>query len=758
MGSMPEPGSSLLFLSHAGVDTEAARALKRRLEAAPEAREHGLRVWFDKDDLRAGEPWQAQIEEAIRRRSTAFAVYVGSRGVVNWVDAEVQLALGRAVTNPAYRFIPVLAPKAPGSEALPGFVALYQSVADVEDQPDQFAKLVAAALGQDAAGTAKLEAEPFFGLKAIDEDRAHLFFGRERETDALVQLLYREPLVMVTGDSGSGKSSLVRAGLVPRWRGGALAQAMGERPGDTIWHVVQTQPRPRPFQALAEAVGEAAKRLGLSLADRGTLEGWARSDDPDQVRRALWCDLPPDRTCVLLLVDQFEELVTIAEPAERELFVRLLLALADPRDPRARVVLTMRRDYYNLLSAFPDLYDRLEADGHRARVILDRISADGLRRVVTEPLRLAGVDPEDRDALAAQVVAEMGARPGDLALVQMALTETWDRRHAFGGDLLRAYAKIGRIEGAIARAAEDVYTMVLNEAERALAEPVFVRLVRLGDTGGATRRLAFRAEFDDARWQLVQKLASPEGKRLVLVGGGEGGETAEIAHEALVTQWPRYQTWLSGRDPDGVDRAADKRVLDALTPRAVAWAAAPDTRAKAQRLATGADLDAFISLADRRPAWLSTNEHKQVLDSREAATRQQRRERWLFRGAVAAAVVAAVAAGAGWQQRNRAVAQAQRAAAEAQNAMLERLRAEMALMNREIDVLSRFSSILRGAGETIEKLPVENIRLRDVVRDLTSDIQEVEENMQRELRRPFQRTGGSLRRLPQCVERLRTHA
>jgi hypothetical protein len=173
------PQLPLLFLSHAGIDTEAARALKQRLEAAPEAREYGLRVWFDKDDLRAGEPWQAQLEEVIQRRSAAFAVYVGSRGVVNWVDAEIQLALSRAVTDPSYRFIPILAPQAPGPEALPGFVALYQGVTDVEGRPDQFARLVAAILGRDAAGTAKLEAEPFFGLKAVDEDRAHLFFGRE---------------------------------------------------------------------------------------------------------------------------------------------------------------------------------------------------------------------------------------------------------------------------------------------------------------------------------------------------------------------------------------------------------------------------------------------------------------------------------------------------------------------------------------------------------------------------------------------------
>jgi hypothetical protein len=183
----------------------------------------------------------------------------------------------------------------------------------------------------------------------------------------------------------------------------------------------------------------------------------------------------------------------------------------------------------------------------------------------------------------------------------------------------------------------------------------------LGDTGGATRRLATRIEFDDVKWRLVQKLASKEAKRLVLVGGGEAGETAEIAHEALVTQWPRYQTWLSGRDTDGADRAADKRTLDTLTHRVVDWAATPDAQAKAKRLATGADLDAFVGLVERRPDWLSVDEHKLVTDSSEAATRQQRRERWLFRGVVAAAVVAIMAAGGAWQQRNHAIAEAERA-------------------------------------------------------------------------------------------------
>jgi hypothetical protein len=258
-----EGRAPLLFLSHAGIDTEPARTLKARIEATPEARERGLKVWFDKECLRAGEPWQDQLEETIQHRSTAFAVYLGSRGVVNWVEAEVRLGLSRATGDKGYCFIPVIAASSTGAEALPGFAAQYQGVRDVEHHPEEFEKLLRAVLGMGEGGELRLEEEPFFGLRAIDETRSHLFFGRDRETEDLVKLLRTEPLVMVVGDSGSGKSSLVKAGLVPAWRGGELALIKGERPDDAIWHVVQMQPRSRPFAELGDAVGEAARLLGL---------------------------------------------------------------------------------------------------------------------------------------------------------------------------------------------------------------------------------------------------------------------------------------------------------------------------------------------------------------------------------------------------------------------------------------------------------------------------------------------------------------
>ena len=143
---------------------------------------------------------------------------------------------------------------------MPGFARQFQAVRDVETNADEFQKLVAAVLGEAEAGSLPLEKEPFFGLKAIDETRSHLFFGRERETQELIERLSATHLLMVTGDSGSGKSSLVRAGLVPRWRGGALAELKGRRPDEEIWHVIETRPGSNPRRALGDAVFAAAKR------------------------------------------------------------------------------------------------------------------------------------------------------------------------------------------------------------------------------------------------------------------------------------------------------------------------------------------------------------------------------------------------------------------------------------------------------------------------------------------------------------------
>src|SRR5262249_2994412 len=157
------------------------------------------------------------------RDSTAFAVYVGSKGVVNWVWDEVSVALDRAHSDPAYPVIPVLSAAADLTE-LPSFLSQYQAVIDVEKRAEQFEQLLRGILRLEARAQIAAEQEPFVGLQAFDTHKAHLFFGREQELDELVTLLRHEPLIMVVGDSGSGKSSIVKAGLVPAFRGGRLGR------------------------------------------------------------------------------------------------------------------------------------------------------------------------------------------------------------------------------------------------------------------------------------------------------------------------------------------------------------------------------------------------------------------------------------------------------------------------------------------------------------------------------------------------------
>ena len=319
------------------------------------------------------------------------------------------------------------------------------------------------------------------------------------------------------------------------------------------------------------------------------------------------CGLPANCTRTLVVVDQLEELMTLAPEGHRRAYVELLLDLAAPKDKSFAVVLTMRRDYYNLCSEFPPLYERLEADNRRVRYLLERMRDEDLRRVVTEPLKLAGVGLSEREALARSVLLDVGDRAGDLALVQFALTASWHHRNEYGGDLLRSYTGIHRVEGALALAAENVYAdpdILGGDAREGEIAAVFIRLVRLGDTGGATRRIARRGEFSDARWRMLQALAEDRGNRLVLISGPEGDQRVEVAHEALVTQWPRFQRWLQAA-------ADDKRALDELIERAARWATPEgspaievealidkanepvnvDSKSRDQYLATGADLE-----------------------------------------------------------------------------------------------------------------------------------------------------------------------
>lgn len=595
----------LLFLSHAGIDTDEALDLAVRLEATKEAQTAGLRVWVDKRDLLAGRSWQSQLEDVLQHGSTAFAVFVGARGVINWVESEVRVALSRANGSDSYPIIPILIGDA-RPEDLPVFVRQYHAVrAATSSDPDLLRRLIEANLSRGGRVELDLVEHPFVGLTSFSEATANLFYGRDREVDELVERLRRTNLVMVVGDSGSGKSSVARAGLVPRFRGGAFASSKGDRPDPTAWQVVEMRPQAQPFERLVDAVNKAAQQAGISAQDRGALADWVRTRRPEKIRDALR-DCAPAPAKTLLLVDQFEELWTLTSEEDRKEFVQALMDVADGAGSSCRIVLTMRYDYYGLCQAFPLLWQRLEMRDAPSRYLLRRMNNSSLREAILGPLRLTTYreDPATK-TFADAVLEDIGDRPGDLALVEMALAETWRYRGEYGNRLLDAYSARGGVAGALANAAEEVFHKRLSKEAPDVIKGFFIRLVRLGDTGGTTRRIVRRWELTDQTWILAQRLAggSSEGEderyaRLVAVSGEPGKETIEITHEALVTQWPRYQAWLE-------DAASDKRVFDRMIEAASAWSTHDED---SEYLARGADLEAITKLQQDRASWLSSLE------------------------------------------------------------------------------------------------------------------------------------------------------
>jgi hypothetical protein len=199
-----------------------------------------------------------------------------------------------------------------------------------------------------------------------------------------------------------------------------------------------------------------------------------------------------------------------------------------------------------------------------------------------------------RDALLMAIRRDVSDRPGDLALVQMALSETWRESNVGRDNLVEAYSRVGGVAGALAHMAEDVRRNKLSENEGKLLDAVLARLVVLGDTGGATRRVASREEFDGAKRDLTERLTTEQCGRLLLAGAN----SIEICHEQLITQWPWWQNCITAA-------AADMRRLARLISKSADWSAA----ARARRyLATGAERALFTELARRRPAWLSIAE------------------------------------------------------------------------------------------------------------------------------------------------------
>jgi serine/threonine protein kinase/formylglycine-generating enzyme required for sulfatase activity len=469
------------------------------------------------------------------------------------------------------------------------------------------------ALRPSRAGTRVPEGNPYRGLRPFEPEHRAVFFGRQRAMTAALDRLRVERFLLVTGDSGVGKSSLCAAGILPIAIDGGLEDGRA-------WSVARMVPGRRPALALAAALHPV-----LRGGDTGEheLERAIRAD-PAALGR-LVRKRQREHDGLLLYVDQLEELATIADPAEAAATAEAIAVLSGGV-PGVRVLATARSDFLSRLEALPGFSGRVS----RALFLLAPLGADEIREAVVGPAAVKNVrfaDEATVDTLVASTVAAQGAMP----LLQFALAELWERRDADAGVIpATALAELGGVDGALSRHADNLVAALLP-GERAAARAVMLRLV----TEDRTRARRLEDELVTSPQARAALDALVRG-RLVVVGDSVDGPTYEIAHEALLAGWATLSRWLA--------EAAETRVVQLRVE-----AAAREWRGKGQRkdLLWGARQLAETAAV---PADQLTGREREFL---AASRRASSRARWVRRAAIVGVLVAGAGVWIGAQIRTR---------------------------------------------------------------------------------------------------------
>jgi formylglycine-generating enzyme required for sulfatase activity len=411
----------------------------------------------------------------------------------------------------------------------PAFQTVYTSYTEYADAGGRFMWPLPSLDGEEPPAPGE---SPYKGLQYFDTTDAALFFGRERLTAELVAYLCSHRFLAVVGASGSGKSSLVRAGVVPALqRGQTLQDGVLPPDGSTRWHYCIMTPTAHPLEELAAKLTHDSESVTATATLLDDLGKDARSLHLF-VRRLVASD-----NRLLLVVDQFEELFTLCrDPGERKAFVDNLLTVAVD-DGVTTVVITLRADFYAHCFAFDNLRAALE--GYQKNIGL--MNQDELRQAIELPAQQEGWDFES--GLVDLLLHDVGDEPGALPLLSHALLETWKRRR--GRTLtLAGYVESGRVQGAIAQTAESVFTQKLTAAQQTIAKNIFLRLTELGEGAEDTRRRVQLSELmphAESKATIEAVLKTLADARLVTTDTDE----VEVAHEALIREWPQLRQWLA---------------------------------------------------------------------------------------------------------------------------------------------------------------------------------------------------------------------
>ncbi|MFG1679491.1 NACHT and WD repeat domain-containing protein [Nonomuraea sp. NPDC049269] len=540
---------------------------------------------------------------------------------------------------------------------------------------------------------------PYQGLAPFESDRSELFFGRRRAIRNLLERLGPRLtedgcVLLVSGASGVGKSSLLRAGLMP-----ALGEGMLPVPGSGEWPRLLLTPTADPLRALAEAWAETYGGHVETVYE--TLR-----DDPRAALAAAGR--------FVLVVDQFEELFTlVTDEQERQAYVRALQAMAEGA-PRAGVIIGVRADYWDRCAAYPQFAGAIQ-DG---QVIVEPMTEPDLRLAITGPAAAVGLEIEP--GLVEIILSELraGDRPdsaqgyvegfeaASLPLLSQALLNTWERREK-GRLTVRGYEESGRVRDSVRRTADEVLERLPAE-DRKAALRIFRRMALITAGGRLARRRVTLSEIHAAgsahsaeRRAQVEELLSAFADRRLLTLHEDG---AEIAHDALLTAWPTLRQWL---EPDMTAQA----VYDQLVEDATQWAGHHRDPAYLYR---GARL---LAVQDSRPRWDRDPDsfpppgltvERFVTASTGAARRAGRRRAFVMAGLAALSVLALIAAGAAVNAASNADRQADRADRQRRLALSRELAAKSEVADDPVT-----SALLAVTAWRIDRTPDARHRMLD---------------------------------------------
>jgi formylglycine-generating enzyme required for sulfatase activity len=582
-----------IFLSYAGTDREIAAHIVQGLCAA------GIGVWWD-EQIDWGEDWIYQLEQTLTD-CDGYIVLIGSGGIRRWVKAELQVAIRRHVEDGLDLF-PLLLPGV-SSDSLPPLLAKVQAKSlPIDPGPADFRELAAclqeASVDRSSPASVEHGRCPFPGLEAFQREDVPFFFGRQVETIRALRLfgpgldgIYRR-WIQVEGPSGVGKSSLVRAGILPAVARGWLGQ--DETIPATRWLVLDPmRPGADPVENLATVLGNAFNTDIQSLD--------ARLRDPgDKKARALRLLLRETRLIhsghgLVLVIDQFEELFSLTSDARtRVRFDALLAAALTDREGPLHLITTIRNDFLQRLPELPALHRLL--DDSAGRYLVPPPTLAGLRDIVSGPTRLSGLQWSD-EALPEEIVRETVKEPAALPLLGNLLRLLWEERD--GNCLSRkTYSEIGGVGGALASRA-DLLLSGLGDAGRERARCLLLALVEPVNEGQDVRRtvpkaVALRAAGNGSEAERVLSRLSgardgqtPESAkalpRLISISGswtpvteGKVGQNdkdrtedvrVDLSHEALLRSnregtpyWPTLHGWLD----EERDRIHARHLLERL--------------------------------------------------------------------------------------------------------------------------------------------------------------------------------------------------